>query len=67
LAKVSVPSPVGPAIDCIHFIEKEKMKFKQLMKVQRTLRWTILVARAGYWIDKLWQQLQRHQVFFVTG
>jgi len=43
------------------------MKFKQPMKVQRALRWTFLVAKAGYWIDKFWQQLQRHQVFSLQA
>jgi hypothetical protein len=42
------------------------MKFKQ-MKVQRTLRWIVLVAKAGYWIDKFWQQLQQHQVFSLQA
>jgi hypothetical protein len=43
------------------------MNFKQLMRVQRALRWTVLVAKTGYWIDKFWQQLQRHQVFSLEA
>jgi hypothetical protein len=35
----------------------------QQMKLQRALRWIALVAKTGYWIDKFWRQLQRHQVF----
>jgi len=43
------------------------MKSKQLLRVKRALRWTVLVAKAGYWIDKFWQQLQRHQVFSLQA
>jgi hypothetical protein len=37
------------------------------MKAQRIIRWISLAAKTAYWIDKLWQQLQRQQVFSLQA
>jgi hypothetical protein len=33
----------------------------------RTATLIAVLAKMTYWIDRLWQQLQRHQVFAVMG
>jgi len=33
----------------------------------RKLRLISLLAQAGYWIDRLWQQLQSHRLYLMQS
>lgn len=37
------------------------------IKLHRAARLTSSLAQAIYWIDRLWQQLQRHQLFVLQA
>lgn len=36
------------------------MRTPYLKNPLRKLRWISLLAQAGYWLDRFWQQLQSH-------
>jgi hypothetical protein len=34
-------------------------------KLYRVAKSTAALAKAAFWVDRLWLQLQRHQLFFL--
>jgi hypothetical protein len=44
-------------------LKKEKL----MQKIYRAVKLTAALAKAAFWIDRLWQQLQRHLVFTLQA